>query len=91
MTVKKAIEILDWILKNKTKTVEEFYKPNILHSKFDLSENLYRTLLMIAESDIYSLEALKKQLVPDCKHPKEDIDLDPTTKKPYCMACNLDL
>jgi hypothetical protein len=91
MTTKKAIQILDWILNNKTKTIEELYKPNIIDSKYDLSENLYRTLLKIAETDIYNLEVVKKQLVPDCTHPKEDIDLDPETKKPYCTACNWDL
>ena len=85
MTVKKAIEILDWVLSNKTKTIEEFYKPNIINSKFDLSENLYRTLLMIAESDIYNLEVLKKQLVPDCKHPPEMHDMCGGQK--YCMDC----
>ena len=66
MTVKKAIEILDWILDNKTKTIEEFYKPNIIDSKYELSENLYHTLLKIAETDIYNLEVVKKQLVPNC-------------------------
>jgi len=89
MTVKKAIEILDWILNNKTKTIEEFYKPNIIDSKYDLSENLYRTLLEIAKTDVYNLEVVKKQLVPDCKHPKEMHDICEGQK--YCMACNMDL
>jgi len=89
MTVKKAIEILDWILNNKTKTIEEFYKPNIIDSKYDLSENLYRTLLEIAKTDVYNLEVVKKQLVPDCKHPKKMHDICEGQK--YCMACNMDL
>lgn len=89
MTVKKAIEILDWILNNKTKTIEEFYKPNIIDSKYDLSENLYRTLLEIAKTDVYNLEVVKKQLVPDCKHPPEMRDICEGQK--YCMACNMDL
>jgi len=89
MTVKKAIEILDWILNNKTKTIEEFYKPNIIDSKYDLSENLYRTLLEIAKTDVYNLEVVKKQLVPDCKHPPEMHDVCKGQK--YCMACNMDL
>ena len=89
MTIKKAIEILDWILNNKTKTIEEFYKPNIIDSKYDLSENLYRTLLEIAKTDVYNLEVVKKQLVPDCKHPREMHDICEGQK--YCMACNMDL
>ena len=89
MTLKKAIEILDWMLNNKTKTIEEFYKPNIIDSKYDLSENLYRTLLMVAETDVYNLEVVKKQLVPDCKHPNKMHDICEGQK--YCMACNMDL
>ena len=89
MTVKKAIEILDWIVNNKAKTIEEFYKPNIISSKHDLSEKLYRTLLHIGETDIYNLEVVKKQLVPDCTHPQEMHDICGGQK--YCMACNMDL
>jgi len=89
MTIKKAIEILEWILNNKRKTIEEFYKPNIIDSKFDLSENLYRTLLMIAETDLYNLQVVKKQLVPDCKHPRKMHDICGGQK--YCMSCNMDL
>jgi len=89
MTVKKAIEILDWILNNKTKTIEEFYKPNIIDSKYDLSENLYRTLLEIAKTDVYNIQVVKKQLVPDCKHPPEMHDICEGQK--YCMNCNMDL
>ena len=89
MTIQKAIQILDWILNNKTKTIEEFYKPNIIDSKYDLSENLYRTLLEIAKTDVYNLEVVKKQLVPDCKHPKRMQDICGGQK--YCMNCNMDL
>lgn len=91
MTVKKATEILEWMLNNKTKTVKEFYEPEILNAKYDTSEKLYRTLKLIEETDIHNLQAIKEQLVSKCKHPKKMRDLDPETKKPYCMACNLDL
>jgi len=89
MTVKKTIEILDWILKNKTKTIEEFYKPGIIDATSEVCQNLYRTLLMIAETDVYNLEVVKKQLVPDCKHPKKMHDTCGGQK--YCMNCNMDL
>ena len=89
MTVKKAIEIVDWIINNKTKTIEEFYKPGIIDAKFDLSENLYRTLLKVAETDIYNLQVVKEQLVPDCKHPRKMHDICGGQK--YCMNCNMDL
>lgn len=89
MTVKKAIEILDWMLNNKTKTIKEFYEPEILNAKYEIGANLYRTLLHIAETDIYNLEVVKKQPVPDCKHPSEMHDTCEGQK--YCMACNMDL
>jgi len=38
-----------------------------------------------------NLQKIRKELVPNCKHPKKDRDLDPSTRKPYCMACNWDL
>ena len=90
MTTKKAIEILDWILNNKTKTKKEFYEPEILNAKYETSANLYRTLLQIAETDIHNLQAVKEQLVIKCKHPKKLRDVDPDGKL-YCVGCNLDL
>lgn len=90
MTIKKAIEIVDWILNNKTKTIEELYKPGIINSKFDLSQNLHRTLLMIAETDVYNLKVVKEHLVPKCKHPKKWQDIDPNGNR-YCTGCNMDL
>jgi len=87
MTVKKAIRILAWIQDNKTKTVKEFYEPEILSSKSELGVGLYRTLLQATETDIHNLQAVKEQLVSDCKHPKKMRDKDPDGKW-YCMNCN---
>lgn len=90
MTVKKAIEIIEWILNNKTKTVKEFYEPEILKAKYEIGANLYRTLLQVTETDIHNLQAVKEQLVPNCKHPKKMRDRAPNGQW-YCMNCNLDL
>jgi len=90
MTVKKAINILSWVLDNKTKTVKEFYEPELLRAKYDLSADLYRTLLKVTETDIHNLEALKEQLVPNCRHPKKMRDKTPDGQW-YYMNCNLDL
>lgn len=90
MTVKKATKILSWMLDNKTKTVKEFYEPEILKAKSDLGADLYRTLLQATETDIHNLQAVKEQLVPNCKHPKKMRDRTPDGQW-YCMACNLDL
>lgn len=36
------------------------------------------------------LKILKKEIAPNCKHPKKLRDVDPDGN-PYCMGCNLDL
>jgi len=90
MTVKKAIKILSWILDNKTKTVKEFYEPEILKAKSELGTDLSRTLLQATETDIHNLQVVKEQLVPDCKHPKKMRDKAPNGDQ-YCMNCNMDL
>ena len=90
MTVKQAIKILSWILDNKTKTVKEFYEPELLRARSDLCTDLYRTLLKATETDIYNLQVVKEQLVPNCKHPKKMRDRDPDNQW-YCMECNMDL
>jgi len=90
MTVKKAIKILCWILDNKTKTVKEFYEPEILRAKHELGADLYRTLLQVTETDIHNLQMVREQLVPDCKHPKKMRDRA-TDGQWYCMNCNIDL
>ena len=41
--------------------------------------------------EIEVLEIIKQEIIPNCKHPKKDRDLDPSTRKPYCTACNWDL
>ena len=90
MTTKKAIKILSWVLDNKTKTVKEFYEPELLRAKSELCADLYRTLLKTTETDIYNLQVVKEQLIPNCKHPKKMRDRAPDGKW-YCMNCNLDL
>jgi len=89
MTVKNAIKILDFVIQNKTKMKEGFLKKD--WGKESMVLGVVSSVLKCIDTDLYNLEVIKKQLVPDCKHPKEDIDLDPETKKPYCMACNWDL
>lgn len=89
MTVKKAIEVLDWIINQKTKTNKEIYEPGILNAKYEIGATLYRTFLKMEETDIYNLEAVKEHLVPDCKHPKKMHDTCNGQK--YCMNCNMDL
>ncbi len=89
MTVKKAIAVLDWIIANKTKINKELFEPELLNGKFDLETKLFQTLLSVSKTDICNLETVRKQLIPECKHPKKMHDTCEGQK--YCMACNMDL
>ena len=42
------------------------------------------------ETVISNLEKIRRELVPNCKHPKKMTDILPDGQK-YCMSCNLDL
>ena len=91
MTVKKALKLLDYYSEKK-----EEMKYNLLdrnkpwnHGEvnlFSLSESLAGNI----ESDVVFLKAIKKQIQPNCKHPKKFQDIDPDGNR-YCMDCNLDL
>jgi len=93
MTVKKVIQIVDYLIKRKTERKSDFLDPK--HSWNQSNEKILKDIISIIsgfmQEEINSLEMVRNQIVPDCKHPKEDIDLDPETKQPYCMGCNLDL
>ena len=88
MTVKKAIEILDWWINHKKQAMEQFKKEwNFqTNSVFEVAESLIKS----DETVIYNLEKIKSELVPKCKHPKKMIDTLPNDQK-YCMNCNFDL
>lgn len=89
MTIKKATAILDWIIANKTKTNKELYEPELKNVQYDLGTRLYEMLLSLSKTDIHNLETVRKQLVPECEHPKKMHDICKGQK--YCMACNTDL
>ena len=87
MTVQKAIKIIDWWLDRKKTTMEQFKE------KWKDSDDAYgveKTLLDMDKTIIENLELIKKELVPNCKHPKKMRDKTPDGQL-YCMNCNLDL
>ena len=86
MTVKKAIKILDWWINQKKETV------NKLKIEWDFqndSHGVGKTLLDMDQTIISNLETIKKQLIPNCKHPKKMRDI--ANGQLYCMNCNWDL
>lgn len=89
MTVKKAIEILDWWINRKKQSMEHFLK----EWNFESHDKATGVAKMLFESDkvaISNLERIKMELVPNCKHPKKMRDRLPDGQW-YCMNCNMDL
>lgn len=89
MTIKKAIQILDWWINHKKETIEKLRKDwNI--ADIDKTTGTEKIIFDAEKTEIYNLEVIKKELVPDCNHPKEWHDIDGTGQR-YCTGCNLDL
>jgi len=85
MTVKKAIKILDWWIKQKKIGIDKLKVDENFHDK-----ELEKTILHYDKTIISNLEVIRKELVPNCKHPKKMQDVD-SNGNLYCMDCNLDL
>jgi len=61
--------------------------------KWKDSDNTYGVEKALMDSDktiIENLELIRKELVPNCKHPKKMRDKTANGQQ-YCMNCNLDL
>lgn len=90
MTVKNAIEILDGYCKQKIELKNGLKDPTKSWNDADLSKQISDLIADSIDTDIIVLQAIQKQIQPNCSHPKKlrDIDSDENT---YCMGCNLDL
>ena len=92
MTIQKTIKTLDYLI-----AIKIDMKTDFLDAKHSWNQNggeiLKDIILIISgcmQSEINSLQTVRKQLVSDCKHPKKFRDIDPDGKS-YCVGCNLDL
>lgn len=88
MTIKKAIEILDWWINHKKQSMKQLKEE--WNYDADKATEVAKALIKSDETVLYNLETIKVELVPNCKHPKKMIDTLPDGQK-YCMNCNLDL
>jgi len=87
MTVKKAIKIIDWWINQKKTAMTDFQE------KWKNSDDKYGVEKSLMDSDnviIENLELIRKELVPNCKHPKKMKDKTADGQE-YCMNCNSDL
>lgn len=87
MTIQKAIKIIDWWINHKKTSMSEFQE------KWKNSDDTYGVEKSLMDSDktiIENLELIRKELVPNCKHPKKIRDRTANGQW-YCMNCNYDL
>ena len=92
MTLAKAHELVNLILKNKTeKKVDMLDKKHSWNTSNDFLNQVVSMVIEGLDNDIEWLSAIKKQLPPlsNCKHPKEMHDR--CDGQLYCMDCNADL
>ena len=84
MTIKKAIKILDWWITQRTDQIKK------LDTQFKFNDSEITKVLFENEKTIIdNLKLIKKEIVPNCKHPKNM--RDKCGGMEYCMDCNLDM
>ena len=91
MTVKKALKLLDFLIECETRMQDAMSDPgkswNIGN---DSIVKLAKTLSDCHRDNIRVLNIIKKELIPNCKHPKKMRDKSADGQW-YCMNCNYDL
>lgn len=89
--MKKAIKILDWLIEQETSKAEGFLDPKKLWNQdFDFMRDFAKSLSNSIQNEVKVLQILRKEIVPNCKHPKKMQDMD-SNRNRYCMNCNMDL
>lgn len=88
MTTKKAVQIVDRFIENRTKHIADLQRPEHnwgcgITAKM-VEQDIAR---MTREIDVFKI--LRKEIAPNCKHPKEMHDICKGQK--YCVSCNMDL
>ena len=91
MTVKKAIQIIDFTIKRKLEIRKGFIDPTKSWNMGDPNISVISTELgRILGEDVEILKIIRSQMIPKCKHPKKMRDKTANGDW-YCMNCNLDL
>ena len=89
MTNKKSVKIVEMLFEKKTGLKQDLAK---LENNWGdgIVGGLIQTELTSLTNEIEWLKILKKEIVPNCKHPKKMQDRTPDGQW-YCMNCNLHL
>jgi hypothetical protein len=90
LTLKKAVDIIDFTIKRKLEIREGFIDPTKSWNRGDPNISVVSTELgRILSEDVEILKLIRSQMIPKCKHPKKMRDYDGNGW--YCMNCNWDL
>ena len=90
MTLKKAVDIIDFTIKRKLEIREGFIDPQKPWNMGDVNiSGITMELGRILGDDVEILKLIRSQMIPKCKHPKKMRDHDGNGW--YCMNCNWDL
>ncbi len=87
MTVKRALEIIDGLIDFNNKCSRG--TRDMVNDWDGQPRRMADTIASIYEDESMILHLIKKELVPNCKHPKKMIDI--CEGKKYCMKCNSDV
>lgn len=91
MTVKNAIKLLEYYAEKKEEMKMDLLDRNKPWNYGEINLfSLSKSMAGSIEVDLVFLNEIKKQIKPDCKHPKKFHDRD-SNGNTYCMGCNLDL
>jgi hypothetical protein len=88
MTSKKAVRIVDKFIENRTKHIAELQRPEN-NWGCGIAATMVNQDIERMTHEISVFKILRKEIAPDCKHPKEMHDICKGQK--YCMNCNMDL
>lgn len=88
MTTKKAVQIIDKFIENRTEHIIDLQRPENNWGHGITAEMVKHDITrMTHEIDVFKI--LRKEIAPSCKHPKEMHDVCEGQK--YCTVCNMDL
>ena len=84
MTLKKGIILIDLWIAHRVQLIKELEEGNVFTDK-----EMTKVFIDCDKRVIENLRQIKKEIQPNCKHPKKMHDICKGQK--YCMSCNLDL
>ena len=90
MTLRKALNLIEFLINSESRLYRDMINPTKPWNVGNTSiAKLTRQLADFHKDNVRVLNIIKKELVPDCSHPKKMRDT--ADGQEYCMNCNLDM